>query len=509
MKRILIAIDFSGTLSTLHSSTAFLPSFPREPYFTEYMTNEVFNKLCRTSKESIASVLEKAPDDVRSAVLDQYLDPTKRCGIHSSWEHTLDALRFTTTLVVSTNHSVDVVEPLRDALAQFGIPSVVLRKGRQAFTAPTPGVIYIACSAHAGFVKSEPGYWGFVAECLQPCGAPAEHILVVDDFGAHEFGAAPGDMIASRNAVCRAVQASALNECAQIEMWTFETGTVTPEGQDPFAVAGAEGTQRAIQRAATYLSEYVSHKLRASPVVFDFSKPMGGEHDAVIMLNAPGHGPFEADAWNAGPPRTHRICADGAANFVLSSSHPQARPNVILGDMDSISPEVVSAMDPAVQVVDQTDDQDSTDFEKAIRYAITLSPKKVLILAALGHRLDHELGVFHILLKYCSTLPHVVVMSPTSVVVPLPLGRTEIRGVPKGTKCGIIPMVGPSGGAHSEGLRWNLDGLRMEFGCGIISTSNEVASDTVIVDIIQHPMLWVHYIKNSATDGLEHEKKSP
>ncbi|UCD38502.1 MAG: thiamine diphosphokinase [Fidelibacterota bacterium] len=80
------------------------------------------------------------------------------------------------------------------------------------------------------------------------------------------------------------------------------------------------------------------------------------------------------------------ICCDGAANRMLGS---EREPDVVVGDLDSITPEARSAFQN--QLVELSSQQ-SNDLEKALKWAAEEGASQVTILGAVGLREDHSLG---------------------------------------------------------------------------------------------------------------------
>ncbi len=82
------------------------------------------------------------------------------------------------------------------------------------------------------------------------------------------------------------------------------------------------------------------------------------------------------------------IAADGGTRHALALG---LTPNVIVGDLDSLP----SNFEPSTfngEIVLYPKDKNETDLELAIQHALTLNPEQVIILAALGGRLDQTLG---------------------------------------------------------------------------------------------------------------------
>ena len=84
------------------------------------------------------------------------------------------------------------------------------------------------------------------------------------------------------------------------------------------------------------------------------------------------------------------ICADGGANHAFSLG---VVPDYVIGDMDSVGAEVLHKLENnkgTRVIVDK--DQDRTDTELAIELALTLDPQEILLLCAIGARIDHTIA---------------------------------------------------------------------------------------------------------------------
>ncbi|RMZ56405.1 hypothetical protein APUTEX25_004628, partial [Auxenochlorella protothecoides] len=109
---------------------------------------------------------------------------------------------------------------------------------------------------------------------------------------------------------------------------------------------------------------------------------------------------------------TLRICADGGANRLYdelrgpshaSDSVPMPHPHAIIGDLDSIRPEVAAYYrDAGVAITDLSHDQDSTDLQKCVEYAAAHGsrPQHIVAFGAHGGRLDHILSNLGCLYRY-------------------------------------------------------------------------------------------------------------
>ena len=88
------------------------------------------------------------------------------------------------------------------------------------------------------------------------------------------------------------------------------------------------------------------------------------------------------------------ICCDEAADRLLESGR---EPDLIIGDMDSVSRETREKFSDRVIVIDE---QETNDLTKAVDYCIDKAFSSITILGATGLREDHTLGNISLLLEY-------------------------------------------------------------------------------------------------------------
>lgn len=91
------------------------------------------------------------------------------------------------------------------------------------------------------------------------------------------------------------------------------------------------------------------------------------------------------------------ICCDGGARHFQNSV---IRPDVIIGDMDSIDPAQLSAYsEENIKIIKHPPNKDFSDTELALDYALGLKPQEIFIWCALGGRIDHTLANVFLLCK--------------------------------------------------------------------------------------------------------------
>jgi thiamine pyrophosphokinase len=88
------------------------------------------------------------------------------------------------------------------------------------------------------------------------------------------------------------------------------------------------------------------------------------------------------------------VCCDGAAEKLVSHG---IEPGIIIGDLDSVSPELKRKY-KSILVTDA--DQETNDLTKAGKWCVSQGIKEVAILGATGLREDHTLGNIALLADY-------------------------------------------------------------------------------------------------------------
>ncbi|MCA0445097.1 MAG: thiamine diphosphokinase [Bacteroidetes bacterium] len=141
------------------------------------------------------------------------------------------------------------------------------------------------------------------------------------------------------------------------------------------------------------------------------------------------------------------ICADGGAN---TASEFGLVPDVIIGDFDSVRPEVLIRFETVEQV--KIEDQETTDFEKVLSFCRTYNPEKIIIWGALGLRIDHSIGNMSSLIRVGSDLP-VILKSNLHHVYRIPADFKS--DFPAGTILSLIPIPTATG-ITTTGLKWPL-----------------------------------------------------
>jgi thiamine pyrophosphokinase len=142
----------------------------------------------------------------------------------------------------------------------------------------------------------------------------------------------------------------------------------------------------------------------------------------------------------------------------------------VVGDFDSISTDARARLSP--EILYEVFEQDSTDFDKALRL---LDVPLTLAVGFTGARLDHELAVFHTL---AARPEHRCILIGEQDIVFLAPPRLRLD-LPAGARVSLFPMSEVSG--RSQGLRWPIDGLAFH-PARRIGTSNEALGGPVVIE---------------------------
>jgi thiamine pyrophosphokinase len=241
---------------------------------------------------------------------------------------------------------------------------------------------------------------------------------------------------------------------------------------------------------------------------------------ALIVLNQPLklQAAFYSQIWQNS---VYNVGADGGGNRVFDlnadASSPRLTLDTIIGDLDSLRPEVMEYWHNAGSEIIHDSDQYSTDFTKAVKYLQTfnipkdaeLTPSKsespnaavrrvtggskardIVCFGGLGGRVDQGMSTLHHLYTFQKTPGYptgrIFLVSDESLTFLLQAGTHRIRvrdgasTLGLGKHIGIIPLKEPSV-LTTDGLEWDVADWPTEFG-GQVSTSNHVREDWVTIE---------------------------
>lgn len=194
-------------------------------------------------------------------------------------------------------------------------------------------------------------------------------------------------------------------------------------------------------------------------------RPLLGGSEAVTLVGGGALRREDLDAALAIAPRL--VAVDGGADKAVEAG---LMPSAVIGDLDSVSAKLRARLPE--ELIHEIPEQDSTDFDKALRY---LAVPLVLAVGCTGARLDHELAVFHSLVLRAGH--KCIVIGERDVVFHAP---PRLRmDLPASTRVSLFPMASVS--SRSKGLRWPIDGLSFH-PAQRIGTSNAATGGLVTIE---------------------------
>lgn len=144
------------------------------------------------------------------------------------------------------------------------------------------------------------------------------------------------------------------------------------------------------------------------------------------------------------------VCCDGAVNRLCA--HSTLEPTWVVGDLDSVDPEVAARFPERLVKVKE---QETNDLAKAFRFCKGRRWRDLAILGATGLREDHTLGNLSLLVDFaeCSL---VTAFTDTGYFTPV-LGSAQFTSFP-GQQVSIFSFD-PHVRIYSEGLKYPLDNV--------------------------------------------------
>jgi thiamine pyrophosphokinase len=189
------------------------------------------------------------------------------------------------------------------------------------------------------------------------------------------------------------------------------------------------------------------------------------------------------------------IAANGGARRALAAG---VVPHLLIGDLDSLLPDELERLAAdGVQLIRFSPRKDETDLELALQHAAREGATEIVILAALGGRLDQTIANLWLLAlpELSGISVRVVGGAETAFLI-----RDEalIEGRP-GDIVSLIPMGGDAVGVTTEGLEWPLRQETLRFGPAR-GISNVLTAEQARVRVQQGLLLCV-VTQNESTIG--------
>jgi len=206
-----------------------------------------------------------------------------------------------------------------------------------------------------------------------------------------------------------------------------------------------------------------------------------------IIIFANGELPYLEKARLLLHPKDYVICADGGTHHALALG---LKPNLVIGDMDSIARDQFQELQKAGVAIELfPGDKNETDLELAIDRAIDIDPEQLLIIGALGGRLDQMLGNIALLSNGKLTTLDARLDDGMEEIF-FCRDQAQVQGR-SGDIVSLIPWGEPVFGVQTQDLKWPLknETLYPDKTRGI---SNEMLNDVASIKIDSGLLLIIH-----------------
>ena len=172
------------------------------------------------------------------------------------------------------------------------------------------------------------------------------------------------------------------------------------------------------------------------------------------------------------------ICADGGAAHAQKMG---VTPHILVGDFDSISDTVLDFYKSSgVEIIKFPAEKDMTDTEIALDLAIDRGFRTIILLGALGTRMDHSLANVFLLKRLLNRGIKGIIANEYNEMAVIK-DRIELQRE-QGVKVTLLPLSEAVEGVTTKGLYYPLDNATLELGSSL-GVSNEFAADTAEVTV--------------------------
>jgi thiamine pyrophosphokinase len=183
------------------------------------------------------------------------------------------------------------------------------------------------------------------------------------------------------------------------------------------------------------------------------------------------------------------IGADGGAAQAAARG---LLPDVVIGDLDSLPGEDRAFLEAqGCRFVVHPWAKDETDLELALRFAAEQGPQEIVILGALGGRLDHLLAnVLLLAMPQVEGVPVRIVGGDQEALLVQGGEIATIQGL-VGDLVSLLPLGGDARGVTTTGLAWALARDTLRFGSSR-GVSNEMTAARACIEVEEGYVLVVH-----------------
>ncbi|WP_117000512.1 thiamine diphosphokinase [Desertimonas flava] len=207
---------------------------------------------------------------------------------------------------------------------------------------------------------------------------------------------------------------------------------------------------------------------------------MDDERDEDCVVIVTGAARLARAAIDAIPVDAIVVAADGGLDHALAAG---LTPDVLIGDLDSVSAEGRAWAEANAEIVTHPADKAATDTELAVAHAASRRPRRLLMLAGSGDRVDHTIAAIGALgSPTTSAVPRVGGWWGGQELLVVRPDRPVSFDAAPGTTFSVLALHGPCTGVDVSGARWPLAGADLGPVVGL-GVSNEVATSPVSIAV--------------------------
>jgi len=211
----------------------------------------------------------------------------------------------------------------------------------------------------------------------------------------------------------------------------------------------------------------------------------------IIFANGELHQPEQLK--NHLQPGDRIICADGGARHALALG---LIPEIVIGDLDSLPEQTVERLKSAgTRIIRHPVNKDFTDLELAFEWAVAQSPPEIVLVTALGGRLDQMLANILLLTRpEYAAVPLILWDGTQRARLLRPGPPVQISGAP-GDTLSLVPLTPQVEGVTLRGVRWPLRNARLHLG-RTLSISNQMLGAPAEISFKSGLLLLVQILKH-------------
>jgi thiamine pyrophosphokinase len=211
---------------------------------------------------------------------------------------------------------------------------------------------------------------------------------------------------------------------------------------------------------------------------------MNVQRSSATIVVVTGAAPLDRRAVAAVPRDAIVIAADGGLDHARAAG---VDPDVLVGDLDSISAIGLAWASEHAEVVRHPIDKAATDTELAITHAATYAPARILLVAGQGDRLDHAVAALGALgAPALATVASLEAWWGSDQLHVVHAPHAVELDVPRGTTFSVLAMHGPAHGVTVSGARWPLTDHTLDplVGLGVSNVVDTATTVTATVGIV-------------------------